>query len=246
MVNETAGKGDRDSPPSSDCIFYLDLMSHEVLNFNQAVLGYLELIQNDPEMSDEIKRYLVSAINQIRNSSQLIDDVKKIAHLGIMDESMFELFDLKKIVNEGIEELKFQNPGRKLRINFKDADNRIMVKSTDALKDVVNHLLTNAVKYDSSDEVIIDVSIEHPPEAPGYVDLNVEDRGTGVPDQMKKALTAEFESDEKTKVVRGMGLLLVRAAAKRFGGKLIISDRVPGNQTKGAKMTVRLPEARGR
>ena len=34
------------------------------------------------------------------------------------------------------------------------------------------------------------------------------------------------------------------AAAKRFGGHLIIGDRIRGDHTKGAKLTVRLPEVR--
>jgi len=246
MVTEPGKKDDRYDVIHSECMFYLDLMSHEVLNFNQAVLGYLELTQNNQSINEDIKHYLLSAISQIKNSSQLIDDVKKIAHLGMINESMFEMYDLKKVAEDEIEELKFLYPERKIKIDLKSVSDRVFVKASEALRDIFLQLITNAVKFDTSDEVLIDVTISRAESAPGMIDISVEDRGSGIPDQLKEVLTAEMESDEKTKRVRGMGLLLVRAAAKRFGGMLIVSDRVPGDHTKGAKMTVRLPEVQAR
>lgn len=243
MADESGAKIPSEVATTSECLFYLDLMSHEVLNFNQAVLGYLEIVKSDPSIDDDVKRYLLSAIGQIRNSSQMIDDVKKIAHLGTMDESTFLPLDLRRIISEGLEELRAQFPDRKLRMNLKGVSDSVHVRATEALGDVIVHMLSNAVRFDTSDEVVIDISVERPTVAPGMVDIIVEGRGLGIPDRMRIASTEEPESDEKTNMARDMGLLLVRAAAKRFGGRLIISDRVPGDQSNGAKLTVRLPEA---
>lgn len=243
MANEAVNKIPKDAETSSECLFYLDLMSHEVLNFNQAVLGYLEIIRSDPAIGDDLKRYLSSAIGQIRNSSQMIDDVKKIVRLGIVDESAFELLDLRKVISEVLEELRAQFADRKLRMNLKGVSDSVHVRATEALRDVLVHMLSNAVRLDTSDEVVIDISVERPAVAPGMVDIVVEGRGLGTLEPMKIALTEETESDEKTNMMRGMGLLLVRAAAKRFGGRLIISDRMPGDQSDSTKLTIRLPEA---
>ena len=235
---------ERKDHPAESGIFYLDLMSHELLNFNQAVLGYLELIQNDPSISEDMKHYLISAIDQVRNSSQLIDDVKKIANLGLVTESTFELFALDRVVEEAIADLKLLYPDRNLEINFKCDAEKIYVKATDALHDVVLNLLTNAIKFDPAETIVVDVTITHPKSTPGMIDIIVEDRGPGIPDHLKKVLASETILDDKTKRIRGMGLLLVRAATKRFGGKLIIGNRVGNDHTQGAKLTVRLPEVR--
>ena len=243
MTNRTGIGPVKEDAMNSECLFYLDLMSHEVLNFNQAVLGYLEMVKNDPAIGDDVKRYLMSAIDQIRNSSQIIDDVKKIVMLGTIDDSSFELLDLKRIIGEGIEELRAQHPQRSLLISLKEVSGSVHVRATDALREVIVNLLTNVIRFDSSDKIMIDVSVERPVSAPGMVDIMVEDRSVGIPDLLRRALTEEIESCEKTNIVRGMGLLLVRAAAKRFGGGLIISDISPIERPEGARLTIRLPEA---
>lgn len=243
MGNKTINGSIRGEAADSECLFYLDLMSHEVLNFNQAVLGYLEMIKNDPAIGDDVKRYLISAIDQIRNSSQIIDDVKKIIRLGTIDDSSFELLDLKRVIGDGIEELRAQHPERRLSITLKGVSGSVFVRATDALREVIVNLLANIIRFDPSDEVTIDILVERPASAPGMVDVAVEDRSAGIPDLLKRALTEEVESYEKTNIARGMGLLLVRAAAKRFGGGLIISDMAPGERSEGARLAIRLPEA---
>lgn len=243
MANETVTRAAKEDASNSECLFYLDLMSHEVLNFNQAVLGYLEMVKNDPAIGDDVKRYLISAIDQIRNSSQIIDDVKKIVRLGIIDDSSFELLDLKRMIAEGIEELRAQHPQRRLSIRFREVSGSVRVRATEALREVIVNLLANVIRFDRSDEVVMDISVERPESVPGMVDIVVEDRSGSIPDIIRRALTEEIEFYEKTNIARGMGLLLVRAAAKRFGGGLIISDIAPGERSEGARVTIRLPEA---
>lgn len=244
MTTSKEAPGERKEVDISDRGFYLDIMSHDLLNFNQAVLGYLELVLNDKSLKADLRRYLVSAIQQVRSSSQLIDDVKKIAHLESVNEEMFETLSLDVMVEESIKELKWLYPERDISVNLKNTLGRVKVKATDAMRDVALSLLANAAKFDPAKKVIIDVSIIRPEGKTGQVDLVVEDRGPGIVDPLRQSISEEITADERTKRTRGMGLLMARAVAKRFGGQLIIGERVPGDQTKGAKLIVRLPEVR--
>jgi hypothetical protein len=108
---------------------------------------------------------------------------------------------------------------------------------------VVVQMLTNLVRLDSSDEAFLCVSIERPASAPGMVDVVVENRRAGFPQQLRKPLGEELALDEKTNMVRYMGLLLVRAVAKRFGGGLTVSDKSQGNGMTSTRIILRLPEA---
>jgi len=243
MTDEFIAKVRRHETTNAECRFYLDLVSHEVLNFNQAVLGYLEIVKNDPAICDDLKQYLLSAIAQIRNSSQILDDVKRMIRLKGVDPSRFELLDLRRIIDEAIEELKAQMRDRKLGITIEGVTDRVHVRGTDALRDVVVQMLTNLVRLDSSDEAFLCVSIERPASAPGMVDVVVENRKAGFPQQLRKPLGEELALDEKTNMVRYMGLLLVRAVAKRFGGGLTVSDKSQGNGMTSTRIILRLPEA---
>lgn len=229
----------------ADCVFYLDLMSHDLLNFNQAVLGYLELLLNNKSLDEDARHYLISAIDQVRNGTQLIEDIKKIANLTLIEESSYERFLISKVVEDAIEELKFLYPEIEIVVNLNDLASNAMVEGTEILNDVALDLLTNAVKFDKSEKVHIEVTISRPEGAPGMVALTVEDRGIGITDQMKQLLLGETSMENRSRRVRGMGLLLIRAAAKRFGGSLAIEDRVSGDYKQGARVIVRLPEVRG-
>lgn len=229
---------------NNDCLFYMDLMSHDILNFNQAVLSYLEITLNDASTSEETRHYLLSAIDQIRNSSQLIDDVKKMARLEQVSGDAFDVLSVEEVIEGSIEDLRMMNLGKQIDVKVKNEAGNVKVKGTDVLGDVFLNLLANAARQDPSETPVVDVTIARPKTPAGMVDVTVEDRGAGIPDQMKRALAGEKRADNLTRKQAGIGLLMVRAAAKRFGGHLIIGDRIRGDHTKGAKLTVRLPEVR--
>ncbi len=225
-------------------MFYLDIMSHDILNFNQAVLSYLEITLNDPSTSEETRHYLLSAIDQIRNSSQLIDDVKKMTRLEQVSSDTFDTLSLEEIIKGSIEDLRLMYPEKQIDVSVRNDAGHVNVKGTEVLGDVFLNLLANAVRQNQSEKPVVEVTIARPKSSSRMVDVTVEDRGLGIPDQMKKILAGEKRADNATRKQAGIGLLMVRAAAKRFGGHLIIGDRVRGDHTKGAKLTVRLPEVR--
>jgi signal transduction histidine kinase len=244
MGSTTGARSEHGRDENNDCLFYLDLMSHDILNFNQAVLSYLEITLNDASTSEETRHYLLSAIDQIRNSSQLIDDVKKMARLEQVNSDAFDTLSLEGVIQGSIEDLRLMHPDMHIEVSVRNDAGHVNVKGTDVLGDVFLNLLANAVRQDQSEEPVIEVTITRPKAPSGMVDVTVEDRGSGIPDQMKRALAGEKRADNVTRKHAGLGLLMVRAAAKRFGGHLIIGDRIRGDHTKGAKLTVRLPEVR--
>ena len=61
---------------------YLDLMGHEINNFNQIALGYLELandlITSDGRLSEDNRELIEKPIAALKNSSKLIENVRKL------------------------------------------------------------------------------------------------------------------------------------------------------------------------
>jgi len=222
--------------------YYLDLMMHDLLNLNQAVQGYLELVQSGEAQKEEAMHFVESAIDQVRSSTQLIEDVRKIVHLGLIGDELLENTVVADMVRDAIDELGYIFPGRQIEVAFEDEAKEAIVRGTNILKDIVLNLLNNSVKFDKADSVKIDITLKRSEKPDNMVDIVIEDRGPGLPDTLKTALSTDMNIDGKTRRGTGIGLLLVSAAANRFGGKLILEDRVSGDYTKGAKVTVRLPE----
>jgi signal transduction histidine kinase len=71
--------------------------------------------------------------------------------------------------------------------------------------------------------------------------IEVADNGPGVPDEMKSGV---FRREGRPGAVTGLNL--VKRIVNRYGGRVWIEDRVPGNPSKGARVVVTLPpEHRG-
>jgi signal transduction histidine kinase len=107
------------------------------------------------------------------------------------------------------------------------------------LRSAVSNLLDNAVKY-SPDGVHISVDLELPEEE--RVVLRVRDRGVGIPQQELKRIFKRFYRVTQRPVSHvkgtGLGLFIVRAIARKHGGRVFAESEGIG---KGTTVTLELP-----
>jgi signal transduction histidine kinase len=94
------------------------------------------------------------------------------------------------------------------------------------------------MKHDSSKVVEVDIKIRIVDDS-NFVVLQLDDRGPGIDEASKKILLNRMESG--IRVGLGMGLTLVKRILDRYGGKLILEDRVQGNYSEGACFKIYLP-----
>ena len=110
----------------------------------------------------------------------------------------------------------------------------------DALETVLEHLISNAVKYTPSGGSI-SVATRR---CDAGVELKVTDTGIGIPPEQKDGLFREFFRATNARQVAGgtgMGLAIVQAIVGRLGGTISIDS----TQDKGTAVTVVLPITEG-
>ena len=117
------------------------------------------------------------------------------------------------------------------------------VSANPLLKDIFNNLLDNAVKH-CHDPVNIEVAVDAVDHEKGrYFRVAVEDNGCGIPDDKKSVIFNRLKRGDTKARGTGLGLYIVRTLVEGFGGLVKVEDRVPGDQTKGARFVVCLPAA---
>jgi signal transduction histidine kinase len=99
--------------------------------------------------------------------------------------------------------------------------------------------LDNAIKY-SGDEVDVSVSIETPDEK--HVRLSIRDHGVGIPQGELKSVFKRFYRVSNRSLAHvkgtGLGLFIVRAIAKKHGGRAFAQSQ---GQGQGTTVVLELP-----
>jgi signal transduction histidine kinase len=68
-----------------------------------------------------------------------------------------------------------------------------------------------------------------------------DDRGPGIPDEMKVKVFRRLDQPEGGTKGSGLGLTVVGEIVKQVGGKVWIEDRVDGDPKQGSRFVVELP-----
>ncbi|MGA9140751.1 MAG: PAS domain S-box protein, partial [Methanocella sp.] len=221
----------------SQAELYIDLMSHDIGNMNQAMLGYLEMALDTLKPAQDERYLLTQPLEIIRNSSRLISNVRKLKQLQAGDIPP-ETLDLGQVLSE-VKANYSDIPGREVTINYTPVRG-CMVEANAMLNDLFANLIDNAIRH-SQGKLIVDIDV-HKITMGGrmYYQVDIADNGPGISDLLKKKLLPVDDGARKAER-RGIGLLLVKSLLDRFHGFLRIEDRVPGDYRKGARFVVLLP-----
>jgi PAS domain S-box-containing protein len=219
---------------------YLDILSHDVSNLNQAIISSNELLLMKEEISDEMKKYTKTSLSQARAMSDLIRNVRRLTKIGIENFEQKKM-DVYRVLDESIARINEMYPDEKITINHSLPESGVMVSGNELLGDVLDNLLINSVKFNREEEIRIEIS--HLLSDNGkYWKLQFSDNGPGVPDEMKKVIFKRLERGEESIHGSGLGLTIVNEVINQIGGKIWVEDKVEGDPSQGSSFIVMLPK----
>ncbi len=124
--------------------------------------------------------------------------------------------------------------GKKINASQRLAEKEVLVGPL--MRYALRNVLVNSMKYVTSRTV--DVDIRATVDRAGACKIELTDNGPGIPDELKSGVFRRDNPDD-----RAIGLYLVKRIVNRYGGRVWIEDRVPGNRAKGARVVIILPHA---
>lgn len=226
-----------------------DLMFHDINNYNFATLNYIENVLSTGEIEGENRDELNKALHLMRQNSKLIENVKKLTKIGIMDPKDFSAFDLGDVLAKTTSGLAHSAPNKSVSIKLDLPESKAIVMANSLIEELFVNLLTNAIKYDPHEDVEIDVECSKVLEdSAAFWKVTIADRGSGIPDEVKHRLFQKYVRLKPDADVSGtgLGLSIVRALADKFSGRVWVEDRVHGQSDQGTRFCVELPAAKGK
>jgi CheY-like chemotaxis protein len=189
--------------------FYIDLLTHDITNINQGVMGYLELLSILPETSEQQRKYISDSIGLLRMSTILLDNVRK-------DFSTLErtkpilLGTLLKEISSNIKEI---NPLRRIEVDLKDVPPGIKVLGSELLPDMFLQLMDFMIQRSVGPSQRFKFAAE--PSNTDRISIRVHCNGESLPEDISRMLFQKTGDG-----IAAMGKLNI---CKR------IADRVGGN-----------------
>ncbi len=114
--------------------------------------------------------------------------------------------------------------------------------ANELLYDVFANLVGNAVKHSSGNGANIEISVGIARDGTNrYYQVEVEDNGPGIPDELKDKIFNRLQRGETKARGIGLGLYLVKSLVESYHGRVWVEDRVSGDYSKGSRFVVMLP-----
>jgi PAS domain S-box-containing protein len=206
---------------------YLDLMSHDITNQLQVILGAISLLQHS--CSDTSLLGLVSQIYaSAEKCAKVISKVK--ATDGLLTTPL-EIRSLDVILRDCVYRVYSTSKDIKLETNISISEANVMADRY--LEHMLINLLENGVEHNPYPDRLLRVALVDKEE--GY-ELTISDNGPGIPDKQKEWI---FDVGRR---FGGVGLHQVKQIVEKYKGRIEVLDRIHGDPRQGAQFRVWFPK----
>jgi signal transduction histidine kinase len=211
---------------NADANLYLDILTHDLNNINTASIMYGRLIPERPgPEKEELTRKLMISLGKSDEIIRNVSTLRKIRE----SPSQTTRIHLAEVIRR--EMAGYPDA----RITYDNGD--AIVLADDMLSSVFSNLIGNSIKYGGPDP---DIAIRVTPRSRDVL-VSIEDRGPGIPDSLKPLVFDRFQRGDTSVSGRGLGLFICWTLVKRYGGSILVEDRVPGDSSQGTAIRFTLP-----
>jgi len=220
---------------------YVDLLTHDINNYNTAAMGYLQLAEMKITLDEKDRKLITSPLQVLAHSSELIANVSDLKKVEAGREKT-QPVDIRRVLRE-VKEAYENPPERDVTIEIREDQGACWAMASSLVRDAFSNIVSNAIKH-STGAVHIWIHVDRLPgrgQGGEQVRVAIEDDGPGIPDERKEKVFDRSLMGLTKPVSRGLGLYLVKRLVEDHKGTVWVEDRVPGDHTKGARFVVLLP-----
>ena len=218
--------------------FFVDLMVHDITNIHQEILSTFEILLLTPEFPGSLVSFVNEGLTEMERASRLIGNVRKITRLYTKQRDE-KLIDLSEAITKAADKLQTAFTDKELLLTTTLVSGQYSIMADEFLDDVFYSLFHNAMKFDKSEKVRVDVDVEIVRFTP-FIRIQIKDHGPGISDEEKEVIFSQLSHRRESLLGLGLGLTLVKRIIETYGGYISIQDTVEGDYSKGASFTILL------
>ncbi|WP_221801601.1 hybrid sensor histidine kinase/response regulator [Oceanobacter mangrovi] len=208
---------------------YLGGISHELRSPLNSIIGYAQLLEKDPSLSER-QRDKVGLIH--RSGDHLADLIEGLLDISRIEAGRLEIrrdeFDVHRLLDELVHMFRLQAESKGIEFEYRPSQYlpRIVRSDEKHLRQILINLLSNAVKFTVSGRVSLTVSYRSQ-----VAEFTIVDTGPGISPQDRERIFQPFERIRKPGLPQtpgtGLGLTITRLLADIMGGDISLESQ-PG------------------
>ena len=215
---------------------FLNNMSHEIRTPLNAIVGFSDMLANEPEFSDEERQEFVDIINtNTKLLLKLVGDVLELSRIESGNLSfIFQRESVRQLLDDVYQthSLLIRPPLQFLK-DFPPEDVQVNVDPM-RLTQVLTNFLNNANKFTKEGSIQLGYCC---PSGMSEVHLYVEDTGIGIPHSEQKMIFERFYKRSEFSQGVGLGLSICVLIVEKMGGRIELRSE----EGRGSRFTVVLP-----
>ncbi len=215
---------------------FLNNMSHEIRTPLNAIVGFSDMLANEPEFSDAERQEFVDIINtNTKLLLKLVGDILELSRIESGNLSFtFQHESVRKLLDDVYQTHSLLiHPPLQFVKDFPVWDVQVDVDSM-RLTQVLTNFLNNANKFTETGSIRLGYCC---PPGTGEVHLYVEDTGVGIPHSEQKMIFERFYKRSEFSQGVGLGLSICVLIAEKMGGRIELHSE----EGRGSRFTVILP-----
>jgi two-component system phosphate regulon sensor histidine kinase PhoR len=213
-------------------------VSHELRTPLTSIVGYVNILQERPDLPDDV----IAQLDVVaRNTSRLNRLVADLLHTAQVDDGPMRVVrsetDLGAIVRDSVQAATPAAERAGVRIEVDAPASLVVMADAQRMAQVVDNLISNAIKYTvDGGRVRVAVAIDG-----NRVELSVADTGIGISAADRDRLFTRFfrarQAEERSIQGVGLGLSITKAIVESHGGRIEVESELG----RGSEFRVRLP-----
>jgi PAS domain S-box-containing protein len=217
---------------------FVALVSHELRTPLTSIRGYLELITEDTNLTDEQTRFLETIDRNAQRLQRVVGDLLFVAQVEAGKLSLeVSAVDLNAIVEEAVHAAQPSAAAKAIALTIEIGELPVIQGDRARLAQVLDNFVSNAIKFTpSGGAVSVTTRV-----LPGEVEVVISDTGMGIPsDELPLLFERFFRAERATSGAipgTGLGLAIAKAIVTGHGGRI----RVESEDGAGATFRVILP-----
>jgi CheY-like chemotaxis protein len=224
---------------------FLANMSHEIRTPMNAIIGFSEILSQEPELSNHSRRFVGTILDSGKNLLAIINDILDVSKID-SGKLILECvqFNLHSAMRDAMQMLQSQavSKGLSLSLDYPDHLPRLVMGDGTRLRQVLLNLIGNSIKFTSSGYIKVKVCATSQPQV---LQFSIEDTGIGMTQaQIDKVFGAFTQADTSTNRKfggTGLGTTISKSIVELMAGKIWVESEPDVGST--FHFTAHLPQA---